>query len=90
MWFGDRQVRWEWGTADGQTGTVQINGVHYDPVAGGPVFLISTAGGQVRVNEIKRDLSQLKPDIENLKALPQEEPAVARFPAEAAAPEKGR
>jgi hypothetical protein len=82
MSFGERHVQWEWDTADGQTGTVLIDDVRYDPAAGGSVFLISTAG-QVRVNEVQHDLSQLKSDSESLKALAREDPAVARFLAEA-------
>jgi len=79
MSYGDRHVQWQWDTTDGKTGAVLIDGVRYDPAAAGAVFLISTAGGQVLVDEIKRDLSQLNPDAESLKAFARNDPDVTRF-----------
>ena len=87
MVYGGRQVRWQWDTPDGKRGAVTINGVRYDPVGGGTVFLVSTLGGPARVTQLKRDLSRLEPQTESFKALAKNDPDVARFLGEIPKPE---
>lgn len=88
MSYGDRHVEWQWDATDGKTGAVLINGVRYDSAVAGAVFLVSTAGGQVRVDVIKRDLSQLKPDTESVKSFARNDPDVTRFLAQVAKSEE--
>lgn len=42
-------------TADGTTGTVTVGGEQYD-LSNGPLFLVSTMGGTLRVKQLRRDL----------------------------------
>ena len=76
------EVKWEWITRDGRTGTVTINGATYDAAAG-RVFLIATRGGQVRVRQLLPDLSGVQAERASFLALVDGNPEIARFVAAA-------
>ena len=80
------EVKWEWITRDGRTGTVTINGEAYDAAAG-RVFLIATRGGQVRVRQLLSDLSGVQAQRASFLALEDGYPEIARFVAAASEPE---
>jgi hypothetical protein len=76
-----RKIEWRCETADGKTGPVTINGQQFD-LAGGPLFLVTTKGGETHVQQLRRDLSKVEPtpgDLERLAA----DPEVSKFLAEA-------
>lgn len=84
---GSQRMDWQCDSADGRTGSVLIHGcVPYD-LARGNVFLVRTAGGRTRVDQLRRDLAKDRTTPENLAALAKEDAAVRAFVAEAASRE---
>lgn len=80
-----RRVSWKCETPDGKTGAVRINAATYD-LAKGPVFLVSTKGGETQVVQLQRDLSKLAPGQPSLEKLAKDDPDIAAFLAKAAKP----
>lgn len=62
-----RKVEFHCKTKDGRSGPVKINGTTYE-LADGNLFLVSTGGDEVRVKQLKRDMSRQKFDQESLAA----------------------
>jgi hypothetical protein len=77
-----RRVDWRLETADGQTATFSIDGEPYD-LSQGPLFLVRTKGGDVRVEQLERDLTALRPTNESCEAFAKVDPDVTRFVYEA-------
>jgi hypothetical protein len=76
-------------TPDGQKGTVTIQGQTYD-FAAGNLFLISAAGPELRVKQLRRDFANVKFTREGLEAFARADDEVRAFfetkPAEPAKP----
>jgi hypothetical protein len=77
-----RRFDWRCRTSDGKTGTLVIDGQHYE-LAKGALFLVSTKGGKTAVQQLSRDLAPFNPDKKGLERLAKEDLDVARFVAEA-------
>jgi hypothetical protein len=77
------RVTWACETADGKTGTMKINGKVYE-LGDGPLFLIATRGAEVRVRQLARDLSAVRPEKESLEEFLRHDPDIGPFFAEAA------
>jgi hypothetical protein len=69
-------------TTDGNTWRVAISGVSYD-LAKGNLFLLSPGGERSRVKQLKRDLSKLNFERDELDALARNDPEIAGFFAKA-------
>jgi hypothetical protein len=78
-------LAWEWDPDRGQSGILTVNGIDYDPAAG-RLFLIRTDGGQVRVTQLRRDLSGLKAEEAEFQRMAKQDADVAPFVAEASKP----
>jgi acylphosphatase len=65
-------------TKDGKTGRVAINGTTYD-LADGNLFVVSAAGDHSQVKQLRRNLSELKFERENLEAFGRNDPDVSEF-----------
>jgi hypothetical protein len=74
-------VAWTWLTPDNAGGRFTLNGADYD-LAGGRLFLVSTKGREVRVRQLQRDLSKVRP--ESLQLFADSDPDVTRFIAQLA------
>jgi hypothetical protein len=84
---GGRRMDWRCDSADGRTGSVLIHGCVLYDLARGNVFLVRTAGGRTRVDQLRRDLAKDRTMPENLAALAKEDAVVRAFVAEAASHE---
>jgi hypothetical protein len=73
-----RRVEFDCETKDGKTGQVNLNGVGYK-LADGNLFLVFTEGGESRVKQLKRDMSNLKFERESLEAFGRNDPEIAGF-----------
>src|SRR5262249_61656286 len=73
-----RTVDWWCQTSDGMTGQVRINGQQFN-LEDGALFLVSTRGGQVQIEQHKRYLLEMAPEDKNLKRFTKEDPEVKRF-----------
>jgi hypothetical protein len=80
-----RRVEFHCETMDAKTGRVTIDGVTYD-LMDGNLFLISTAGDQSQVKQLKRSLAALKFERESLEAFGKSDPDIAGFFTKAAKP----
>lgn len=65
-----RKIAWhcEIEDKDGKTGRAEIDSKEYD-LAGGTLLLVSTRGKDIRVTQLKRDLSGVSPDQAGLERL---------------------
>jgi hypothetical protein len=77
-----RRVDWRLETVDGKTAIFSIDGEPYD-LSQGPLFLVRTKGGDVRVGQLERDLTALRPTNESCEAFAKVDPDVTRFVHEA-------
>ena len=73
-----RTVEFQCETPDGKTGQATVNDVTYD-LEGGNLFLVTTEGDQIKVKQLKRNLSDLKFDRDSLQAFGKKDPDVAEF-----------
>ncbi len=73
-----RRVEFHCETKDGKTGQVTIDGVTYD-LTDGNLFLVSTAGDQSQVKQVKGSLTELKFEQESLEAFGKNDPDIAGF-----------
>ena len=73
-----RAVKWRASTKDGKSGAVTLNGKEYH-LEDGSLFLVRTAGGPVRVTQVKQDLSGLKPGATTWDRLRKENPEAKEF-----------
>ena len=80
-----RRVEFRCETKDAKTGQVTIDGVTYD-LTDGNLFLVSTAGDQSQVKQLKRSLTELKFEREGLEAFGKNDPDIAGFFTKAAKP----
>ena len=80
-----RRVEFHCETKDAKTGQVTIDGTTYD-LADGNLFLLSTAGDQSQVKQLKRSLTELKFERESLEAFGKNDPDIAGFFTKAAKP----
>ncbi len=81
----DRHIKWNCVTPDGKTGRITINGKEYDLEQGG-LFLVSSKGVEIRVLQLRRDLSKARAETESLQRWILADPAVMPFFANAAGP----
>jgi hypothetical protein len=65
-------------TRDGTFGTATINGTTYD-LANGAAFLVSEKKGQTSVEQLQRDLSRVKPTVEEIQSLAKNDKDIASF-----------
>jgi hypothetical protein len=75
-----RKIAWSCTTQDGTSGTVTIDGQHFD-LAKGAVFLVSAKENKTRVEQLAVDMSKLQggPVQDKLPALADTEPRIAAF-----------
>jgi len=73
-----RKVEFHCKTKDGKAGAVRINGAAYE-LADGNLFLVSTTGAEVRVKQLKRDMSGQKFDQESLAAFGKGDAEIVEF-----------
>ncbi len=73
-----RKVKFYCKTKDGKAGPVKINGAAYDLVDGN-LFLVSTTGEDIRVKQLKRDMSSQKFDQESLAAVGKADAEIVDF-----------
>lgn len=73
-----RRVDWRLETENGTTATFSIAGQTYD-LTEGTLFLVRTQGGDVRVQQLSRDLSGLQPTNESCAAFAETDTDVNRF-----------
>jgi hypothetical protein len=78
-------VNWRCETADGQSGSMMINGQVFD-LANGNVFLVSTVVGG-KVSQLSRDFSSLELRHESVSGLAKSDEEIRKF-VEAAVPSK--
>jgi hypothetical protein len=83
---GGGRVSWEAETTNGSDVSLTLNHAKYD-LAAGRLFLLTTKAGQPQVRQLKRDLSQLRPETANFEKLAREDADLAQF---IAAAEKAR
>jgi hypothetical protein len=74
----DEYVEFQFETKDGKTGTVTINESKYDLKNGG-LFLVSAHGDQLQVEQLKRDMHDLKFDRESLQAFARNDAEIMAF-----------
>ena len=82
-----KRIEWEWNSPRDKGGDFQLDGAPYD-LSKGSVFLVSTKGGQVRVEQLDADLSsfptQRRGNMQTaFKDWAKGEPKVGQFLAEA-------
>jgi hypothetical protein len=73
-----RTVEFQCETPDRKTGQATVNVVTYD-LKEGNLFLVTTEGDQIKVKQLKRNLSDLKFDRDSLQAFGKKDPDVAEF-----------
>lgn len=73
-----RRFEWEVHSSDGQTGDMWINGESYN-LSQGTLFLVSSQGDDVKVNQLQRDFSELEATNEAIAGMAQSDPDVANF-----------
>jgi hypothetical protein len=74
----DAYVEFQFETKDGKTGPVTINEVQYDLENGG-LFLVLAEGGEVQIQQLKRDMADLKFDRESLAAFARNDAEISGF-----------
>jgi len=77
-----RRVEWQLETTDGKRATFRMQGQQYD-LAKGRLFLVTTRGEGVQVEQLNRDLSTINPTVEGCEAFARRDPDVSRFIREA-------
>jgi len=82
-----KRIEWEWNSPRDKGGDFQLDGTAYD-LSNGSLFLVSTKGGQVRVNQLDADLSSFPTQRRGnmqvaFKDWAKGEPKVAQFLADA-------
>ncbi len=77
-----RIMEWRCVTPDGRTGTMTIDGAHYD-LSKGNVFLITTEPGFpkgfLKITQIARDLGPFQSDFSNIHELTKTDPEIKAF-----------
>jgi len=71
-------VEYQFETKDGKSGPVTINGAQYN-LADGGLFLVAAKDGQIQVKQLKRDMSGVKFDRENLEAFARNDAEIMAF-----------
>ncbi len=73
-----RIFEWKVQTNDGQTAQFWLEGVPYN-LANGTLFIVTLEEGNVRVTQLARDLSQVRPNHDSCVAFAQNDPDLAAF-----------
>jgi hypothetical protein len=74
----DAYVEFQFETKDGKTGPVTINEIQYDLEKGG-LFLVLAVGGEVQIQQLKRDMADVKFDGESLAAFARNDAEISGF-----------
>ena len=64
---------------DGKTGKIKIGGRRTLDLADGSLILVSTAGGGIRLKQLKRDTLKMKPEQETFKELARTDSEISAF-----------
>jgi hypothetical protein len=73
-----RRFDWQLETTDGRSVRGRVDGKEYD-LAKGALFLVKTKGGKTEVEQRRRDLSAVQPELESCRAFVRKDPAVSKL-----------